>query len=205
MLVLALVVGFQRLLAYLVIRSERVETFVEGTPVELVRDGVIGLEALGCEDLFERLRAQGVRQLGEVHRAYFEQDGDLSLFVRAQGAPAGLPVVPPWDLEPPRHLPASENHVGEVACTNCGTLLTPVGPLPPLWVRHLDARHHRPARRRGRSGPGRWGERPRPPRNGFRLSLRPGSRAAPTAAPARCVRQEICPAPARSTAPSGGA
>nr|WP_216321860.1 DUF421 domain-containing protein [Deinococcus aestuarii] len=136
MLVLALVVGFQRLLAHLVIRSERVETFVEGTPVELVRDGVIGRAALdhaglSREDLFERLRAQGVRQLGEVQRVYFEQDGNLSVFMRSEGAPAGLPVVPPWDLEPPRRLPAGEPHVGEVACTNCGTLLTPSGSLPP--------------------------------------------------------------------------
>ncbi|WP_245872764.1 YetF domain-containing protein [Deinococcus planocerae] len=136
MLVLALVVGFQRLLAFLVVRSERVETFVEGTPVELVRGGVMGREALGRaglsrEDLFERLRAQGVRQLGEVQRAYFEQDGNLSVFLHGEGAPAGLPVVPPWDLEPPRRLPVGERYAGEVACTGCGTLLTPEGPLPP--------------------------------------------------------------------------
>ncbi|MFC6802461.1 DUF421 domain-containing protein [Deinococcus caeni] len=85
MLVLALVVALQRLLSHLVIRSEHVETFIEGLPVELVRDGVLRGEALqranlSREDLFERLRAQGVRQLGEVQRAYFEQDGALSVF-----------------------------------------------------------------------------------------------------------------------------
>lgn len=135
MLTLGLVVGFQRLLAHLVIRSETVETYIEGTPVELVRDGVMDPRALSRanlsrEDLFERLRAQGVRQLGEVSRAYFEQDGNLTAFMRGDAAPAGLPVVPPWDLEPPPHLKVGTRHAGEVACTSCGTLLTSNGALP---------------------------------------------------------------------------
>lgn len=139
MLALALVVGFQRLMAVLVIRSERVETFIEGAPVELVRDGVISLRALGGaslsrEDLFERLRAGGVRQLGEVQRAYFEQDGNLSVFRHTEDAPAGLPIVPPWDLEPPRKIPAGTPHVGAVACLNCAHTLHAAGPLPPCPI-----------------------------------------------------------------------
>lgn len=136
MLVLALVVGFQRLLAHLVVRSETVETFVEGTPVELVRDGVmipgsLHRSGLSREDLFERLRAQGVRQLGEVQRAYFEQDGNLTVFSHAGEAPPGLAVVPPWDLEPPRPIAAGEQHSGEVACMTCGTREQRPEPLPP--------------------------------------------------------------------------
>ncbi len=125
MLVLALVVGLQHLLTRLVIRSEHVETFIEGVPVELVRDGAMRGDALrranlSREDLFERLRAQGVRQLGEVQRAYFEQDGNLTVFTHAQDAPPGLPVVPPWDLEPPRVLRPGEAVSGPVACLACG-------------------------------------------------------------------------------------
>ncbi|MFC6665763.1 DUF421 domain-containing protein [Deinococcus radiopugnans] len=106
MLALALVVGFQRVLARLVVRSERVEAFMEGQPVELVRDGVFSMAALeranlSREDLFEKLRAQGVLQLGEVRRAYFEQDGHLTVFRHDADPPPGLPVAPPWDLEPP--------------------------------------------------------------------------------------------------------
>ncbi|SMB81154.1 DUF421 domain-containing protein [Deinococcus hopiensis] len=126
MLVLALVVVFQRLLSFLVIRSERVETFVEGKPVELVRDGVIFLSALAQanlsrEDLFERLRAQGVRQLGEVQRVYFEQDGNLSVFSLEEDPPAGLAIVPPWDLELPPPVLAGAAYVGALACLQCGT------------------------------------------------------------------------------------
>lgn len=142
MLVLALVVGMQRLLAFLVIRSEGVETFLEGKPVELVRDGVMDLRALAQsslsrEDLFERLRTSGVRQLGEVQRVYFEQDGNLSVFCHTRHAPPGLPIVPPWDLEPPAPIPAQlsgdQPLVGPVACIRCGSLLSGdsfEGPLP---------------------------------------------------------------------------
>ncbi|EYB68424.1 hypothetical protein DEIPH_ctg023orf0003 [Deinococcus phoenicis] len=135
MLVLALVVGFQRVLASLVIRSEAVETFIDGQPVELVRDGVIGRRALdsvhlSLEDLFERLRSQGVRQLGEVQRAYLEQDGNLSVFTHRQDPPAGLPIVPPWDLEAPPRFQAGTACPQEVACLNCGSRLETSGPLP---------------------------------------------------------------------------
>lgn len=75
---------------------------------------------LSREDLFERLRAQGVRQLGEVQRAYFEQDGNLTVFTHEHDAPPGLPVVPPWDLEPPRVLSPGEAVHGPLACLGCG-------------------------------------------------------------------------------------
>ena len=124
MLVMALVIGFQRLTAHLIISREGVETFLEGTPVELVRDGVIqvgGLErsVLSHEDLFERLGPAGVRQLGQVQRAYFEQDGQLSVFCHDEAAaPPGLPIVPPWDLEVPAPLP--HDYAGPAACRRCG-------------------------------------------------------------------------------------
>ncbi|UQN05281.1 DUF421 domain-containing protein [Deinococcus sp. QL22] len=135
MLTLALVVGLQRLLTFLVIRSERVETFVEGLPVELVRDGVVVPHALGRanlsrEDLFERLRGQGVRQLGEVQRAYFEQDGNLTVFTHKHNPPPGLQVVPPWDLQWPLTLDVGLPYSGVVACLRCGHTLEVSGPLP---------------------------------------------------------------------------
>lgn len=125
MLTIALVVGFQRVLTRLVVRSERVETFMEGQPVELVRDGVFSPQVLRSanlsrEELFERLRSQGVTQLGEVRRAYFEQDGNLTVFSHHADPPPGLPVVPPWDLEPPVALDPDLPHQGMVACLTCG-------------------------------------------------------------------------------------
>ncbi|CAM4424623.1 DUF421 domain-containing protein [Deinococcus marmoris] len=125
MLALTLVVAFQRVLARLVVRSETVESFMEGQPVELVRDGVFNIRVLeganlSREDLFEKLRAQSVMQLGEVRRAYFEQDGTLTVFSHGKNSPPGLPVVPPWDLEKPVILNPDEPQQGRVACLDCG-------------------------------------------------------------------------------------
>lgn len=135
MLALALVVGFQRVLTRLVVRSERVETFMEGVPVELVRDGVINLAALdrtnlSREDLFERLRGESVTQLGEIRRAYFEQDGNLSVIRHLVDVPPGLPVVPPWDLDPPTVLDPDLPQQGLVACLGCGRVERVGGLLP---------------------------------------------------------------------------
>lgn len=139
MLVVLVVVLLQRLLAVLVVRSERVETFVEGVPIELARDGQLDAAGLARanlsrEDLFERLRVAGVRQLGQVQRAYFEQDGNISVFQHAGQPPPGLPVVPPWDLTPPRALPPGAHAAGRLACLHCGTLAP--GPAQPPRCPH---------------------------------------------------------------------
>lgn len=122
MLVLTAVVALQRVVSWWMIRSRRLETFVDGTPMELVRNGVIVdgslLRArLSREDLFERLRPKGVEQLGQVRRVYLEQSGELSVFLLPPGlVRPGLPIAPPWDVEPPHDSGPS----GVVACQACG-------------------------------------------------------------------------------------
>ena len=129
MLVITLVVGLQQGMAWLIRRSERFETFVEDRPNELVRSGRIQIEEmeyakLSLEDLLESLRNHGVRQLGEVQRAYLEQNGQLSVFKHERDqAPPGLPVAPPWDLQVPLHLWAGQAHDGPLACLACGAVI----------------------------------------------------------------------------------
>lgn len=124
MFALALVIGFQRLTAHLIVRSETVETMLQGIPLEMVRDGVLNLDNmraanLSIEDVFEYLRSNNVRQLGQVQRAYLEQNGTFSVFQHpVDKAPAGLQVVPPWDLEPP--LPVPPDSAGPLVCLGCG-------------------------------------------------------------------------------------
>lgn len=124
MLVLAVVVGLQRGVSRLMNRHRRFETFVDGLPVELMRDGIIldgrlPRARLSQEDLFERLRPEGVEQLGQVRRVYLEQAGSLSVFLfPGEQVRPGLPIVPPWDLEPPPRVPA--DFAGLVACQACG-------------------------------------------------------------------------------------
>lgn len=121
-LVLTAVVALQRGVSWWMIRSRRLETFVDGVPVELVRDGVIvdgslRRARLSREDLFERLRPEGVAQLGQVRRVYLEQSGELSVFLLPPAlVRPGLPIAPPWDVEPPQITEPS----GLVACQACG-------------------------------------------------------------------------------------
>lgn len=124
MLVLTIVISLQRGVSRLMNRFRKLETFVDGFPVELMRDGVIVDGALrrsrlSQEDLFERLRPEGVEHLGQVRRVYLEQAGNLSVFLLpGEEVRPGLPIVPPWDLEPPPTVPST--FPGPVACRNCG-------------------------------------------------------------------------------------
>jgi len=127
MLVILLVVVADKALDYLMRRWAKVKSVVDGIPVEVVRDGMIlhdGVLArnLGATELMELLRIDGVTNLGQVHRAYLEPSGQLSLFCSEERRP-GLRIVPPVelrDLVPP--LPG-EN----ACCANCGKVTKVTG------------------------------------------------------------------------------
>ena len=75
---------------------------------------------LSDSELFQQLRENGVSQLGEIEGAYLEADGALTVF-KAKVPRPGLPIVPPWEIEPPEELRPGE--VSEpVACRQCGTI-----------------------------------------------------------------------------------
>lgn len=100
MLVISLIVLFQRLLNTLTIRSLHAQNLLDGTPHRLVVDGLIDLEgmkaaSLSVHELYTELRQRGIEQLGQVRRAYLEIDGHISVFELAtdQIRP-GLPLMP---------------------------------------------------------------------------------------------------------------
>ncbi len=124
--VLIVIVLMQRLYTYYLRHSETVETAMEGTPIEMLYNGVIQENALKHEhltqeELFQLLRYNGISQLGEVSVAYMEQNGQLSVFKQESPVP-GLAIVPPWDLQAPELLSASvaEDTAGYV-CIVCGS------------------------------------------------------------------------------------
>jgi uncharacterized membrane protein YcaP (DUF421 family) len=133
MVVIAVIVVLYRGLMRLMRRSERFERFVEGEPVCLVDGGRVavarlGRERLTTEELFEILRQAGVTQLGEVKVAYLEQSGRLSTFAFPPGeVRPGLPIVPPWDIEPPARLEARRDEADgrPYACCGCGGVSRP--------------------------------------------------------------------------------
>ena len=129
MLVITAVVVINKGIDTLIFRFRRLEKVVDGQTAEVVRDGVIVIRTLrdnklGRSEVFEGLREQGFRNLGEIRRAYLETSGRLSVF-RTSEPVHGLPIEPAWDCEPPPKIgPGCVIHgAGPVACRECGQLL----------------------------------------------------------------------------------
>lgn len=128
LLVVTVVIGINKGLDVLVARSKRAERLLDGQPEELIRDGVVCARffrstTLGVSELFQELREKGIEHLGQVGRAYVEPDGVLTVY-RTRDERPGLPIVPPFEVEPPLIVPADSPAAsgGELACTRCGTL-----------------------------------------------------------------------------------
>lgn len=129
LLVVTVVVLANKGLDMLIARSTRAESILDGDPEEVIRDGVIcrtffNSTTMGVSELFQELREKGIEHLGQVGRAYIESDGVLTVF-RAMDARPGLPIVPPFEVEPPPAIAANEavGEATELACTHCGHLV----------------------------------------------------------------------------------
>lgn len=84
MVVVAVVVGLERVLALLTSRQARVELMVDSSPTVLVREGVVDYTALRHElmsvsELFQALRVGGIEQLDDVALAVLEPSGHISI------------------------------------------------------------------------------------------------------------------------------
>ena len=138
MVVITVIVVVERLLAEIVQRSEKADTFISGKPIRVVYEGRLellenGESGLSREELFSELRCLQVQQLGQVHVAYLEQSGEVSAFLYdEQEVGPGLPIVPPWDLGPPVAFQAGDNvpDSNTYACQNCGTTIYLEGERP---------------------------------------------------------------------------
>jgi uncharacterized membrane protein YcaP (DUF421 family) len=142
LIVVTVVVFANKGLDVLIARSKRAERILDGTPEEVIRDGVVckpflGSTTMGLSELFQELRERGIEHLGQVARAYVEADGALTVFKFKGEPPPGLPIVPPWEIEVP-----TEPAGGPLACTRCGTLAENGGACP-----HCGHEHWRAARR----------------------------------------------------------
>jgi uncharacterized membrane protein YcaP (DUF421 family) len=123
-LVLAVAVGYQRLVGHLTFGHRRAVAVFEGAPSVLARDGTLVLEAMrqasiSRERVFAMLRSQQLLHLGQVKRAYLEAGGQLSVYVADQPRP-GLCLLPTDDGERYEQQFAEP---GKFACRSCGNVL----------------------------------------------------------------------------------
>lgn len=98
MIVIAVIVGLQTILARLTQRNPTLERLVESAPVLLVADGEIDSEALKEEELseaelFMNLRMAEIENLGQVRMAFIEPNGRVTVFKKEHGG-TGRSVLP---------------------------------------------------------------------------------------------------------------
>lgn len=83
--VILTVVILEKIFSHLTNRSKKMEGMIESKPALLILNGKILEEACDSEDIsfdemYMELRMHGVRNVGEVERAYLEPSGKLSVF-----------------------------------------------------------------------------------------------------------------------------
>jgi uncharacterized membrane protein YcaP (DUF421 family) len=120
MLVILLVVLADKAVDIALWRWRHAKRVVDGIPAEVMREGRILVSGaasrkLASSELLELLRLNGVRNLGEVERAFIEPSGELSIFHFDKPRP-GLSIVPPLELQDPVRPAPGES----ACCRSCG-------------------------------------------------------------------------------------
>ena len=123
---------FQIALERLINKNKKVEKFMEGSPNLVVENGSIKVDGLKMdnlskEDLFRALRVKEVEHLGQVHRAFSETNGQISvLFNSPKRIKPGLPVLPENEIPDSSKIKKQMQvkDPGHYCCSNCGTLKT---------------------------------------------------------------------------------
>jgi uncharacterized membrane protein YcaP (DUF421 family) len=92
----ATIAAWNYLLDWAAYRFEPVRRLVEAGPLMLVRDGRVlrhnlRQELLSLDDLYAKLRKQGIEDVAQVKSAFMESDGSISVIRLAGGA---LPPAP---------------------------------------------------------------------------------------------------------------
>jgi len=121
--VAAIIVGYQRLIAWWALRSEKFESVVLDNARILVQDGRLqlnGLQAsvLSREQMLSKLRQARVANLGMVQRAYQEASGEFSVLTFTEPRP-GLSILPTEDTAFRDEQQKAED---QFACGSCGHL-----------------------------------------------------------------------------------
>ncbi|WP_222165328.1 DUF421 domain-containing protein [Edaphocola aurantiacus] len=115
------IITVYRILTHFIGKYKKFETFVEGRPLCLIREGAFAEnfleEALGIQELLSELRLKGVSQLGQVQTALEEISGEISVFFYPdEEVKYGLPIMP----EELAHPLTDIETAGHYSCSNCG-------------------------------------------------------------------------------------
>lgn len=122
--VILCVLTLYRLTTWAMERSHRLEKFLEGEPLVIIRDGmfvahVLERENISFDEFLMELRLRGVEHLGQVRVAILEVCGDISVYFFPDAAVRpGLPILPEQKAQA-----VTVAHVHALyACNQCGAV-----------------------------------------------------------------------------------
>ena len=98
--VFVVIIGCYKLTTYLIIKSEKLEHWIEGQSICLIKDGVFAVknfenEPMAYGEFFGEMRQHSVSHLGQIETALIEISGELSLFFYKDAeVKYGMPILP---------------------------------------------------------------------------------------------------------------
>lgn len=116
------VILLYKCIIWLTNKSEAFETFMEGKPIYLIREGRFSLndfnkEQLSQEEFLSELRLKNIEHLGQIKTGIVETSGDLSIiYYSDEEVRPGLPIYP--DILKNKVHEIKESAI--YACTFCG-------------------------------------------------------------------------------------
>ena len=99
-IVFAVIMALYRLTTYLMMKSDAIETVLEGRPIYIVKNGLLIVEDIKREkysydEFFAEMRQKKIEHLGQVKMALLETDGCLSVIPYSkENIKWGLPLFP---------------------------------------------------------------------------------------------------------------
>lgn len=115
-----------KFITYLITKSGKIESFLEGKPIYIIKDGHAALESirhtdLAMDEFFAELRVLNISHLGQVKAALLETNGHVSIiYYEDNDVRYGLPIWPnEWNKKS-----SIINEEGLYACSLCGYTLT---------------------------------------------------------------------------------
>lgn len=123
-LVFMVILTMYRTVTWLLGKSKKFETFIEGKTQCIIEDGQFSIESFEKEDLaqdefFTELRLKSIEHLGQVRNAYIETNGTISMyFYPDEEVKYGLPIRPQLFNLKSTNIPKS----GIYACTFCANV-----------------------------------------------------------------------------------
>ncbi len=124
--VFIVIIVMYRLTTWLSGKNKKVEHFLEGDPVCLIKNGRFSIENFEKEDLaqnefFSELRQQNVEHLGQIRIGFIEPTGEISLFFyEDEQVKPGLPLLPDAFAQKNKVIKTE----GMYSCAFCGETLT---------------------------------------------------------------------------------